>query len=267
MDYTPTFRREACGELTLQPSPDAAVLVSAYKQRPTSSRPWNADRVRDEAKGRVKAGGGDPGNARLVLSESTVQFGQYRGQTFRWLLTHDVGYAMMVSAAHQREREGGDASVSPSMANKDVLVRYVSLFPDVTRAVRERCVMDEPSSSGQEGQCLVWFGEHQSVSYRDLYQAQDREKRSYVQWIQQQKVRPGTKMEALQKFIQCRDVEKITRPETRSVPAPDTVPRLPGLSKRRTSTASRSTQDPTDAELLAASVELDVEGELSCRLD
>ncbi|XP_076833000.1 uncharacterized protein LOC143477983 [Brachyhypopomus gauderio] len=111
----------------------------------------------------------------------------------------------MVSAAHQREREGGDASVSPSMANKDALVRYISLFPDVTRAVRERRARDEPSSSGQEGQCLVGFGEHHSVSYRDLYQAQDREKRSYVQWIRQQKVRTGTKMEALQKFIQRRD--------------------------------------------------------------
>ncbi|XP_076836388.1 uncharacterized protein LOC143482023 isoform X2 [Brachyhypopomus gauderio] len=85
------------------------------------------------------------------------------------------------------------------MANKDALVRYVSLFPDVTRAVRERRARDEPSSSGQEGQCLVGFGVHQSVSYRDLYQAQDREKRSYVQWIRQQKVRPGTKMEVLQK--------------------------------------------------------------------
>ncbi|XP_076842439.1 uncharacterized protein LOC143487016 [Brachyhypopomus gauderio] len=66
-------------------------------------------------------------------------------------------------------------------------------------------------------------------------------------------------MEALQKYIQRRDAEKSSRPETRSVPAPATVPCLPGLSKRRTSTASRSTQDPTDAELLAALVELDVE--------
>ena len=38
--------------------------------------------------------GGDPGNAKLVLSCSTLEFGKYQGQTFRWLMENDVGYAM-----------------------------------------------------------------------------------------------------------------------------------------------------------------------------
>ena len=38
--------------------------------------------------------GGDPGNAKLVLSCSTLEFGKYQGQTFRWHMENDVGYAM-----------------------------------------------------------------------------------------------------------------------------------------------------------------------------
>ncbi|KAK1786450.1 hypothetical protein P4O66_018139 [Electrophorus voltai] len=180
--------------------------------RPTSSgRPqsqaWSAERVMEDTKDRVVASRGDPGNTRLVLTESTVQFWQYRGQTFKWLLT--MGYAVMVLAAHQRERKGGETLMFPAMANKDALVQYASLFHDVTRTVGERRTRDGSSSPGREDHRLDGFGEHQSVSYRDLYEGKDREKRSYVQWIQRQKVRPGSKMEALQKYIQRRDVKEI----------------------------------------------------------
>ncbi|KAK1790413.1 hypothetical protein P4O66_014314 [Electrophorus voltai] len=89
MDDKPAFRRETSSELTLQPSPETVELSNAYKRRRAPSRAWSAERVTEEAKDRVVASVGDPGNAQLVLSESTVQ---YRGETFKWLLTHDVGY-------------------------------------------------------------------------------------------------------------------------------------------------------------------------------
>ena len=30
----------------------------------------------------------------LILANSQLQFGKYRGKTFRWLLENDVGYAV-----------------------------------------------------------------------------------------------------------------------------------------------------------------------------
>ncbi|KAK1804793.1 hypothetical protein P4O66_003638 [Electrophorus voltai] len=114
-------------ELTLQSSPEAVEQSDAYKRRLAPSWAWSAERVREEAKDHVVASGGDPGNARLVLSESTVQFRQYWGQTFKWVLTDDMGYTVMVLAAHQQEREGGTTSIYPAMVNKDALVQYASL--------------------------------------------------------------------------------------------------------------------------------------------
>ncbi len=60
----------------------------------------------------MAAAGGDPSNHQLVLSESALQFGQYRGKSFKWLLSNDIGYLAMVLAVHQREREGGDTTQS-----------------------------------------------------------------------------------------------------------------------------------------------------------
>ncbi|XP_035383861.1 uncharacterized protein LOC113568948 isoform X2 [Electrophorus electricus] len=118
MDDKSAFRRETFSEPTLQPSPETVELSNAYKRRPTPSWVWSAQRMTEEAKDRVVASVGDPGNARPVLSESTVQ---YRGETFKWLLSHEVGYAVMVLAVHQTGTGppllGGRTNVSSASGN------------------------------------------------------------------------------------------------------------------------------------------------------
>lgn len=112
MDFKANFRREASGELTLKPSAEAAALAAAYRKNPTPGRSWPAARVKEEAMARVAAAGGDTGNLQLVLSESPLQFGQYREKTFKWLLSNDVGYAAMVLASHRQEWECEDLSTA-----------------------------------------------------------------------------------------------------------------------------------------------------------
>ncbi len=63
------------------------------------------EEVMADAKARVRSDGGDPSNERLVLSRFRVQFGKYKGQTFKWLLENDVGYAAHMVSTHQKERE------------------------------------------------------------------------------------------------------------------------------------------------------------------
>ncbi len=179
MDYSTQFRREASGELTLKPSPEAAALATAYRKNPTPGRSWPAARVKEEAIARVAAAGGDPSNHQLVLSESALQFGQYRGKRFKWLVSNDVGYLAMVLAVHQREREGGDTTQSAVMGNKDALLRYAGLFPDVLAAIRERRVREGTSTPAQEDQVLVGFGDYASMCFKDLYEATDRSRKGY----------------------------------------------------------------------------------------
>lgn len=102
MDSKPIFRHQPSGDLTLQPTPEAVSVATAYSQGSAGQfRAKKAARVRRDAAERVAAGGGDPDNGQLVLSESAVQFGQYRGHTFKWLLDNDVGYTAHVLATHQ----------------------------------------------------------------------------------------------------------------------------------------------------------------------
>ncbi|XP_073804108.1 uncharacterized protein [Danio rerio] len=209
MDYSAQFRREATGELTLKPSPEAVALAAAYRKNPTPGRSWPAARVKEEAIARVAAAGGDSSCHQLVLSESALQFGQYRGKTFKWLLSNDVGYAAMVLAVHQREREAGDTTQSFIMGNKDALLRYAGLFPVMMAAISERRVREGHGTPAQEDQVLVGFGNFAAMSFKDLYEATDRDRKGFVKWVKRQSSRPGTKMELFQKYIRRRDAEML----------------------------------------------------------
>ncbi|KAK6477418.1 hypothetical protein HHUSO_G22370 [Huso huso] len=154
MEGTPAFRRLPGSEdLLLQPSPEAV------------------------------SEGGDPRNTMLVLRQSTMQFGKYRGQTFQCLLTNDMGYAVSLVTSHQMER-GGDSSMSLYMANKDALTSYACAFPDIASAVRDRRAQDvarlRSSHPGQEDLRLVASGVHKDLTWRDLYEATDKVKRGFV---------------------------------------------------------------------------------------
>ncbi|KAJ8346394.1 hypothetical protein SKAU_G00277950 [Synaphobranchus kaupii] len=79
----PVFKRLPSGSLVLKPSPEA-LKVSA----PGASggralfRAKKPEEVEEAAWAHVIATGGDSGNAELVLSHSTIEFGKYQGQTF-----------------------------------------------------------------------------------------------------------------------------------------------------------------------------------------
>ncbi|KAL1269405.1 hypothetical protein QQF64_031694 [Cirrhinus molitorella] len=229
---------------TLNPSAEAAALAATYRKNPTPGRSWPAARVKEEAMARVAAAGGDAGIWQLVLSESALQFGQYRGKTFKWLLSNDVGYAAMVLASHRQERERGDTSTAPVMANKDALLQYSGLFPDVVAAIQERQVREGSGTAGQEDELLVGFGNYATLTFKDLYDAKDKERKGFIRWVRQKKdVHPGTKMYSLQKYIKRRDAEKLQ-------------PNLPKTALPASS--SVSAEELSDADLLAAAAPIDV---------
>ncbi|MED6263440.1 hypothetical protein CHARACLAT_004624 [Characodon lateralis] len=98
-----------------------------------------------------------------------VQFGLYRGHTFQWLLTHDLGYTAGLLASHVAEREAGHSSSSPLLCNKDALLEYAQLFDEVAAAIvdKRRTLIGGTDS---EGDRLVGFSEYRSVTYRELYE-------------------------------------------------------------------------------------------------
>ncbi|MED6248131.1 hypothetical protein ATANTOWER_027290 [Ataeniobius toweri] len=96
-----------------------------------------------------------------------VQFGLYRGQTFQWLLTHDLGYTAGLLASHEAEREAGHgSSSSPLLCNKYALLEYARLFKEVTAAIVDK----RRTGTDLEGDRLVGFGEYSTLTYRELYE-------------------------------------------------------------------------------------------------
>lgn len=62
---------------------------------------------------------GDSRDDWLALSRSTIQFGKYTGQTFKWLLENDVQYTASIVASHQKElQHTRTRSQIAHMANK-----------------------------------------------------------------------------------------------------------------------------------------------------
>lgn len=86
-----------------------------------------AQEVEAEAKKRVCSEGGSPegdNSAALVLSRCTLQFGKYRGQTFKWLLENDLKYAAFIITDHNQEIRPKNWRQNPLMDNK---VHFLSL--------------------------------------------------------------------------------------------------------------------------------------------
>lgn len=91
-----------------------------------------AQEVEAEAKRRVRSEGGNPegdGSTVLVLSRFTLQFGMYRGQTFKWLLENDLQYGAYIITNHNekrsRNRKQNRLIPNPLMDNKVHFLSHV----------------------------------------------------------------------------------------------------------------------------------------------
>lgn len=82
-------------QLLLQAAQGGGASVTAKKP----------EEVEAEAKAQILSEGGDLSNERLILSRCKIQFGKYKGQTFKWLLENDVGYTAYIVASHQEQRD------------------------------------------------------------------------------------------------------------------------------------------------------------------
>uniref|UniRef100_A0A671Y321 Pyrin domain-containing protein n=1 Tax=Sparus aurata TaxID=8175 RepID=A0A671Y321_SPAAU len=116
----PALPKTSSGELETEPSQEAREI--AAEQFPLQATGQGGpvkgpEEMKADAEARVRSEGGDPSKKRLVLSRFIIQFGQYKGQTFKWLLENDVGYTVYVVATHQDERKS-NKDRSPLMVNK-----------------------------------------------------------------------------------------------------------------------------------------------------
>lgn len=92
-------------------------------------RAKTAQEVQAEAMERVRSEGGCPDgdSTGLVLSRYTLQFGQYNGQTFKWLLENDLQYAAYLITSHEKSvgPQHWRQTPDPLMENKVLFFGHV----------------------------------------------------------------------------------------------------------------------------------------------
>ncbi len=100
------FRKGPRGYLLQDPT-DAAKLLKDNPSLQDKSAPLREDIVKQNALTVVRQRGGDASDITEVLGEYILQFGKYKGKSFRWLLENDVGYTMYLIKHREREEAAG----------------------------------------------------------------------------------------------------------------------------------------------------------------
>ncbi|XP_067280416.1 uncharacterized protein [Pseudorasbora parva] len=205
-----------------------------------------------------------------VLQDTKLKFprsGLSTVETFKWLLENDLGYSLMILSGDQREHEAGRLDRGDLMANKDVFLQYACAFKKVAEAIKRRR-QREDTLSGCEGDCLVVFGAHRKSTYKERYEAKDRERKSYVEFIRNQRTSAGSKMDALKKYILQRDHHKIRAERKKrsssaslasQLAAPHTalLAASPPPPTQSFHSQPATAQEPTDDDFLASALEVE----------
>ncbi|KAH3718802.1 hypothetical protein DPMN_061611 [Dreissena polymorpha] len=127
----PLFRKKIDGQLVMTDTLEARTIKAKDVQ-------WMPARkaviVKDEAVELCKQSGGDFKNQKHVMGCFKIEFGQFRGKTFKWLLENSPGYAGFIVA----DTEKDEPSHNKVYANKMALKKYMELFEEGVQMINSK---------------------------------------------------------------------------------------------------------------------------------
>ena len=214
MAHRPQFPYMArSGSLQLEPTHVANAVAAANKRKPITTPAKSPEQVEAEAKSSIPVRQMTP---ELVLARHELQFGQYRGQTFQWLLQNAVGYAIGLIDSVQKEQQ--PVVDTPLGVNKRKFCDYALTFADVRDALQLRQVSvaaeSRALSTGDEGERLLGFGQYRQMSWRQLFDSPDKQHRSFVRNFVLKKTdcMPGSRLEQFQAYCRRRLEQEASAP-------------------------------------------------------
>lgn len=193
-----SFRKGPSGHLRRDPS-DEAKKIKDNLSLQDKSTPQREDTVRMNALSVVSQRGGDVSDKQEVLGEYILQFGKYKGKSFRWLLENDVGYVLYLTNKVEEEEQAGQ--FNPEGPCKDSLISFLGYsrsfkeIEDLKRYLSQRAV---PNPVLTEDDNTVGFGTRAQDTWRKIW---DSRADGYASFIMRQKCVPGSKMYNLQQYL------------------------------------------------------------------
>lgn len=113
------------GELTLNYTEEARRFKNS-KSSSQSTLCLDATRVRTNAEAEVRRLGGSVSDELNVLGQYTLQFGIFKGQSFKWLLENGIGYAGWLVDNMRNE----PVTTAPLSINKNEFKKYLNSFAE-----------------------------------------------------------------------------------------------------------------------------------------
>ena len=193
-----SFRKGPSGHLRQDPS-DEAMRLKNNRALQDRSPPQKHDLVRNEALTVVLQRGGDVSDRQEVMGEYVLQFGKYKGKTYRWLLENDVGYTIyLINKVDEEERDGG---FHPQGHGKDSLLSFLEYargfkeIEDLRTFLRSR----QPAAPvASEADTLVGFGARAKDTWRQIWESRAD---GYAAFILGVKCVKNSKMHNLQQYL------------------------------------------------------------------
>ncbi|XP_030613308.1 uncharacterized protein LOC115800199 [Archocentrus centrarchus] len=193
------FRKGPLGYLLQDPSDEARRIKDNTKLQ-NKSVAMREDLVHQNALTVVRHRGGDASDRREVQGEYILQFGKYKGKSFRWLLENDVGYTMYLIKSLQKEEAAGIAMAERH--SKDSLQSFVQYALSFTEIKSLQDYEASRVSAAAEVSCeddqLVGFGLPSKSTRKEIW---DGRGDGYVAFIMEKSCIQGTRMYKLQQYL------------------------------------------------------------------
>lgn len=113
--------------------------------------------------------GGDVSDKQEVLGEHILQFGKYKGKSFKWLLENDVSYALYLSDKVEEEEQAGQ--FNPEGPCKDSLISFLEYsrsFKEIEDLKQYLSQRPDPVAVLTEDDTTVGFGSRTQDTWRNI---------------------------------------------------------------------------------------------------
>ncbi|XP_053377022.1 uncharacterized protein LOC123528455 isoform X2 [Mercenaria mercenaria] len=120
----PTFRRDSKGSVILTDTKAAALVKSEKRQW---AKPEKYEEAKCAARRQCREAGGDENQPKQWMGFLRMQWGSFRGETYRWLLENTPGYyGWLVNKLKQDQIPSSDHLFMFKMT----LIKYIAMFPE-----------------------------------------------------------------------------------------------------------------------------------------
>ncbi|KAE8277938.1 hypothetical protein D5F01_LYC24023 [Larimichthys crocea] len=202
------FRKGPRGYLRQDPS-DAAKLLKDNSSLQDKSAPLKEDTVKQNALTVIRQRGGDVSDRTEVLGEYILQFGKYKGKSFRWLLENDVGYTVYLLKHREKEEAAGVCTTEGhKKASLLSFVDYARSFEEIISLLRFQSEKPTSQAASEDDQ-LVGFGTRAKSTWQEVW---ENRADGYAAFIMRAKCFSGSQMHKLQQYL--------IKKESASLPSP-----------------------------------------------